>query len=110
MIQKSGMQKISLDISKQKIFHHIQSSGLWIFTCLFIIWPFSKATSQEYFQQEVNYTIQVTLNDKLHELNAYETVNYINNSPDTLHYLYFHLFTSHRLGPGDPGFKEIPSI
>ena len=52
----------------------------------------SWAASQEYFQQEVNYKIQVSLNDKKHELNAFEIVEYINNSPDTLKYLYFHLW------------------
>lgn len=51
-----------------------------------------KALSQEYFQQEVNYNIHVTLNDQHHELNAFETIEYTNNSPDTLHYLYFHLW------------------
>ena len=53
---------------------------------------FPKAYAQEYFQQEVNYKIQVTLNDKRHELDAFEAVDYINNSPDTLRYLFFHLW------------------
>ncbi|MBA4410563.1 MAG: hypothetical protein C0397_14215 [Odoribacter sp.] len=53
---------------------------------------FLKASAQEYFQQEVNFRIIVTLNDKLHELNAFETVEYINHSPDTLYCLYFHLW------------------
>jgi hypothetical protein len=48
--------------------------------------------SQDYFRQEVNYNIHVTLNDKLHELTAFQTIEYINNSPDTLGYLYFHLW------------------
>lgn len=54
--------------------------------------PTPEASSGEYFQQEVNYRIQVTLNDTLHELNAFETVAYINHSPDTLRFLYFHLW------------------
>ncbi|MCH8330282.1 MAG: M1 family metallopeptidase, partial [Bacteroidetes bacterium] len=45
-----------------------------------------------YWQQEVNYSIQVTLNDSLHELNAYLEIEYINNSPDTLKYIWFHLW------------------
>jgi hypothetical protein len=53
---------------------------------------FIPALSQEYFQQEVNYEIKVALNDKKHELNASETITYINNSPDTLRFLYFHLW------------------
>ena len=57
-----------------------------------IIWSVSPASSQEYFQQEVNYKIHVTLNDKIHELSAHETVEYINNSPDTLRFLFFHLW------------------
>ena len=46
----------------------------------------------EYFQQEVNYTISVTLNDQAHTLHAYEEFEYINHSPDTLKYLYIHLW------------------
>jgi hypothetical protein len=49
-------------------------------------------SSQEYFQQQVNYKIHVTLNDKSHELSAFVTIEYINNSPDTLRYLFFHLW------------------
>ena len=30
-----------------------------------ILWPFIDAASQDYFQQEVNYKIQVTLNDRM---------------------------------------------
>lgn len=65
-----------------------------LFSCLIIILTFSEVNSQEYFQQEVNFRIQVSLNDQQHELSAFETVEYINNSPDTLHYLLFHLWSS----------------
>ncbi len=51
-----------------------------------------EASGQEYFQQEVNYKISVHLDDQKHVLNAFETVDYINNSPDTLRYLWFHLW------------------
>ncbi|HBE40123.1 MAG TPA: hypothetical protein DDW27_02800 [Bacteroidales bacterium] len=54
--------------------------------------PFLNASPQDYFQQEVNYIIQVTLDDKTHELNGFESVEYINNSPDTLRFIYFHLW------------------
>jgi hypothetical protein len=57
-----------------------------------VFWPFLKASSQDYFQQEVNYKIHVALNDRKHELNGFESVEYINNSPDTLRFLYFHLW------------------
>ncbi len=45
-----------------------------------------------YFQQQVNYQIDVQLNDITHELNATETIEYINNSPDRIEYIYFHLW------------------
>ena len=51
-----------------------------------------QSISQGYFQQKVNYRIQVTLDDRNNELNAFETIEYINNSPDTLHFIYFHLW------------------
>ena len=51
-----------------------------------------KSVSQEYFQQEVNYRMHITLDDKHHELSGYETIEYTNNSPDTLNFIYFHLW------------------
>ena len=50
--------------------------------------------SQEYFQQEVNYRIDVFLDDINHELFAEETITYINNSPDTLNFIYFHIWAN----------------
>lgn len=50
--------------------------------------------AQNYFQQEVNYKIDVKLNDEEHSLTAFETVEYINNSPDTLDFIYFHLWAN----------------
>lgn len=45
-----------------------------------------------YWQQEVNYTIDVSLNDKAHTLDGFERIEYINNSPDTLHFIWFHIW------------------
>src|SRR5919112_1844977 len=45
-----------------------------------------------YFQQEVNYTISVTLDDQAHALTATEEIEYINNSPDQLTFIWFHLW------------------
>ncbi|MGD0753622.1 MAG: M1 family metallopeptidase [Bacteroidales bacterium] len=59
---------------------------------LIVATPFLRVSSQAYFQQKVNYEIHVTLNDLKHELNGYESVEYINNSPDTLGFIYFHLW------------------
>ncbi|MEX1190811.1 MAG: M1 family metallopeptidase [Brumimicrobium sp.] len=48
--------------------------------------------AQEYWQQEVNYTIEVELDDKQHVLRGFETFEYINNSPDELDFIYIHLW------------------
>jgi len=63
-----------------------------LLVCIMAVGVFPTAFSQQYFQQKVNYSIDVTLNDKSHELSAYEQVEYTNNSPDTLQFLYFHLW------------------
>ncbi|NND95066.1 MAG: M1 family metallopeptidase [Flavobacteriales bacterium] len=52
----------------------------------------SSASAQDYFQQEVNYNITVSLDDVAHSLTAFETLEYINNSSDTLHKIYFHIW------------------
>lgn len=49
-------------------------------------------TEQDYFQQEVNYEIHVELDDEHHHIKATETIEYKNNSPKTLRYIYFHLW------------------
>ena len=59
---------------------------------LSILFPLQELLSQDYFQQQVNYDIRVTLDDRNHELSGFESLVYINNSPDTLSFLYFHLW------------------
>ena len=50
----------------------------------------SRATP--YWQQNVNYIISVSLNDKENTLDGFETMEYTNHSPDTLKYLWMHLW------------------
>ncbi len=50
------------------------------------------AGNDDYWQQNINYKIDVTLNDISHELNGFIKIEYSNNSPDTLNYIYFHLW------------------
>ena len=58
--------------------------------CLFSLILFQ--ISLAYFQQKVQYNIQVKLIPSLHRLEGYEEIVYKNNSPDTLTFLYFHLY------------------
>ncbi|MBC7950131.1 MAG: M1 family metallopeptidase [Chitinophagaceae bacterium] len=47
---------------------------------------------QPYWQQQVDYQIAVALNDKNHSLKGDITIEYTNNSPDKLDFIWFHLW------------------
>ncbi len=51
----------------------------------------SGAPGHKYWQQNVNYKINVILDDKKQTLTGSETLHYKNNSPDTLKYLWLQL-------------------
>ncbi|MBC7650163.1 MAG: M1 family metallopeptidase, partial [Deinococcales bacterium] len=65
---------------------------LIIFTFLFCKIATANCQIKNYWQQQVNYTIDVQLNDKEHSLDAFEKIVYTNNSPDTLRFIWFHLW------------------
>ncbi|MBU0984557.1 MAG: M1 family metallopeptidase [candidate division Zixibacteria bacterium] len=48
--------------------------------------------AQDYWQQEVNYVMDITLEDDLRTINGSMRIEYINNSPDTLRELYLKAF------------------
>ena len=49
-------------------------------------------SAQDYFQQEVNYIIDVVLDDQQHTLTGTEHIDYTNNSPNDLDFLWFHIW------------------
>jgi hypothetical protein len=49
-------------------------------------------SERPYWQQEVNYSIDVTLDDQQHVLTGREEMQYVNNSPDTLPFIWIHLW------------------
>jgi hypothetical protein len=72
-------------------------------------------TRAQYWQQKVNYSIDVTLTDSTRSLDGRIVIQYINNSPDTLTYIWIHCwpnaykndrtaFSEQRLENGDPDF------
>ena len=63
-----------------------------LFLASFFVLTIFSSYAQSYWQQEVNYKIQVKLDDKNHTLNAYEEFEYINNSPNSLDRIYIHLW------------------
>ena len=48
--------------------------------------------ANDYFQQDVDFDIEVTLNDTDRTLTAFEKITYTNNSSDTLDFIWFHLW------------------
>jgi hypothetical protein len=63
--------------------------------CLFILFFFVACSTfgqNKYWQQQVDYTITVSLDDKAQTLDGYVAMQYKNNAPDTLQFIWFHLW------------------
>src|SRR5690606_5382667 len=56
-----------------------------------LYWKNRKPTS-DYWQQDVAYKIDAKIDEVSNIISASQTMDYWNNSPDTLQFLYFHLF------------------
>jgi hypothetical protein len=59
-------------------------------TALLLLLPILAFSQDHYWQQELHYQIDVKLNDKAKSLSGHLSLEYINHSPDTLNYLWFH--------------------
>jgi hypothetical protein len=64
----------------------------YILSLLLLIATNSLHAQQTYWQQQVNFKLDVTLNDADHSLDGFAKIEYINNSPDTLRFIWFHLW------------------
>ncbi len=63
--------------------------------CLFLSLTVQSWTqSDAYFQQEVDYRIELSLDDQLHEVKGTIEMDYTNNSPDELTFIYLHLWAN----------------
>ncbi|MBC8046750.1 MAG: M1 family metallopeptidase, partial [Fimbriimonadaceae bacterium] len=70
---------------------------LVVFFSFFLVSNFvlvSVVCAQSYWQQHVDYVINVSLNDIKHEINGDITIEYKNNSPEPLNFIYFHLWAN----------------
>src|SRR5665648_21220 len=100
-------KQIHSGVTNRRILLRAPETWQLLFISLIILGSFSEASSQDYFQQKVNYKIQVSLNDQVHELSAFEPIEYINNSPDSLHFIYFHLWPNGYSGNNTPLAKQL---
>ncbi|MGV3538772.1 MAG: M1 family metallopeptidase [Rufibacter sp.] len=71
--------------------------GLLLLLACFFSAP---VVAQQYWQQEVHYKMSVTLDDINHTLRATQELEYVNHSPETLSFLYFHLWPNAYQGRG----------
>jgi hypothetical protein len=62
------------------------------FVSIWTILAITSVFSQEYWQQKVDYRINISLDDKAHTLNGDIEMDYTNNSPNTLSFIYIHLW------------------
>ncbi len=53
---------------------------------------YSQVNPVKYWQQQTDFTIQVQLDDILNSLEGFEKIVYTNHSPDTLNFIWFHLW------------------
>jgi len=60
-----------------------------------------------YFQQHVKYTIRVTLNAKEKTYSGDEILQYKNNSPDTLTYIWMHLYPNAYKNESTPFARQL---
>ncbi|HNJ57511.1 MAG TPA: M1 family metallopeptidase, partial [Chitinophagaceae bacterium] len=51
-------------------------------------------SQNNYWQQKVDYNLKVSLNDTANTLDGFATITYYNNSPDTLQFIWFHLWAN----------------
>lgn len=88
MIQKSLL--LIFAAHKKEAMHKVQY--LFLFILLSNIGFLFPVSAQTYWQQNVDYTIDVRLDDVLHELTGTISMQYTNNSPDELSVIYMHLW------------------
>ena len=57
-----------------------------------LFWANLIEAQKAYFQPPTNYHIAVALDDEKHVLTGNATIDYTNNSPNNLTFIYFHLW------------------
>ena len=78
-------------------------------TCLLFIFFISANVfgQNNYWQQYLKYSIQAELNDKEKTITASETVSYKNNSPETLTFIWFHIYPNAYKDQSTALFQQI---
>jgi hypothetical protein len=75
---------------------------------LILVFSISQTFAQQaYFQQHLNYKMDVSLNDSDKSLKGFETIVYKNNSPSTLDFIWFHIWPNAYKNENTALFQQI---
>ncbi len=74
---------------------------------LFAIVSTASHAQENYWQQDLQYTINATLSDKDHSITGNETIIYKNNSPSSLSYIWFHIWPNAYKDTSTALFRQI---
>ena len=80
---------------------------VWIVLGMACLMSSAFAQTKGNWQQEVDYKLQVTLDDESHMLRGNEQFVYTNNSPNTLSFLYIHLWPNAYKNKGTALAKQL---
>lgn len=74
---------------------------------LFAFQTITALAQKPYFQQKLDYDIDVALYDKENSISGFETIKYTNNSPDALDFIWFHIWPNAYKNRNTALFKQI---
>ena len=67
-------------------------SLLSIFSCVSVSTMKNTEKSQNYWQQHIDYTMDIDMNVKTYQYKGKQKAVYTNNSPDALNKVFYHLY------------------
>lgn len=74
---------------------------------LFVLISLSSHGQKDYFQQKTNYQIAATLNPEAKTISGWVEIDYYNASPDTLRFIWFHIWPNAYANNNSALSKEI---
>ncbi len=89
MINIFNPYELLLHIKNVNVFINKSKSIIYLLSLIACI---ASQAQTEYWQQELHYAIDVSLDDESHELDAFMKLDYINHSPEKLTEIVFHLW------------------
>ena len=79
----------------------------YFFFLFIFVYSIPASAQKNYFQQKLDYEIDVALDDQTKTLAGFETIKYTNNSPDALDFIWFHIWPNAYKNRNTALFKQI---